>query len=103
MSEIDVLEEITMPASSSPGMPSPAPSPSTPEGGSESVSMTISKERFDQLNSAVQDLAALLADMTGTVEAEKAAMEPVMNAAPAMDSDVADLEMFAKELNARSV
>jgi outer membrane murein-binding lipoprotein Lpp len=70
-----------------------------PEGD---VTMTISKSQFDNLNSLVQELASALSAMSSSVDMQEAA--GAEEAAPKAEeaADMADLDMFAKELSART-
>ncbi len=82
-------------------MPAPEMQPdmmTAPEG---EVTMSINKADFDNLNALVQELASALSAMSSSVDMQAAAGEE--DAAPkAMEAaDMADLDMFAKELSAR--
>lgn len=78
-------------------MPAEMPAGTAPEGD---VTMTINKADFDALNSLVQELASQLSAMSSSVDMQAMAGE---EAAPkAQESaDMADLDMFAKQLSAR--
>lgn len=83
-------------------MPAPEMQPemmTPPEG---EVTMTINKADFDNLNSLVQELASALSAMSSSVDMQEAA--GVEEAAPKAEeaADMADLDMFAKELSART-
>ena len=79
-----------------------APEP-TSQGGE--VSMSIPKTDFDNLYELIMQLASILENMKSTVDTQEMASIEGMQTEPerATPTDAADLEMFAKELNTRSV
>lgn len=78
----------------------PAPEMMTaPEG---EVSMTINKTDFDNLNSLVQELASALSAMSASVDMQAAAGEEEAIPKAEEEANMADLDMFAKELSART-
>jgi hypothetical protein len=70
-----------------------------PEG---EVTMTVTKSQFDNLNSLVQELASALSAMSSSVDMQAAAGEEEAIPKAEEAADMADLDMFAKELSART-
>ena len=82
-------------------MPAPEMQPdmmTAPEGD---VTMTVNKVDFDNLNALVQELASALSAMSSSVDMQAAAGEEEAIPKAEEASDMADLDMFAKELSAR--
>ena len=83
-------------------MPAPEMQPdmmTPPEG---EVTMSINKADFDNLNALVQELASALSAMSSSVDMQAAAGEEEAMPKAEEASDMADLDMFAKELSART-
>jgi hypothetical protein len=83
-------------------MPAPEMQPemmTPPEG---EVTMTVTKSQFDNLNSLVQELASALSAMSSSVDMQAAAGEEESIPKAEEAADMADLDMFAKELSART-
>ena len=70
-----------------------------PEG---EVTMTVSKSQFDDIRAKIRELDSLFEAMGSSVDMQAAA--GVEEAAPKAEeaADMADLDMFAKELSART-
>lgn len=87
--------EMAMPAEQAPEM-------TAPEG---EVSMSIPKAEFDSMYETIMQLASILENMKSTVDSQQIASQEgqVGQQKAEMPTDVADLDMFAKELSSRSV
>jgi hypothetical protein len=97
------IKNMTKPMPPEMAMPAEqAPEP-TSQGGE--VSMSIPKTDFDNMYDLIMQLASVLENMKSTVDTQEMAAQEGMETTPEeiAPSDAADLEMFAKELNTRSV
>ena len=83
-------------------MPAPEMQPdmmTAPEG---EVTMTVSKSQFDDIRAKIRELDSLFEAMGSSVDMQAAAGEEEAMPKAEEAADMADLDMFAKELSARS-
>ena len=83
-------------------MPAPEMQPdmmTPPEG---EVTMTVNKADFDDIRSTIQGLYSLVESMGSSLDMQAAAGEEEAMPKAEEAADMADLDMFAKELSSRT-